>query len=522
MAKSQKLNRKNSLLNRLFFLTIHNAYVYNIDSTIKGKRMIKQKHQKVAAASVIFGAFLIFGFVSALLFAPIIKTNADTTANTKLNATVNPVVSLALDNSTMEFNIIPTSAGTFNSQSVIATVNTNSTGGYELFFSAKDDATAMTSLTSASTIESNFIGNVTSATMLANKWGYSLDATNFSPIPTLSSPTKIKDLDHYPASNEKNTTVNIAVKTDTSLPSGTYVKDIVFSAVAHPSVTPHINRLIELTSMQDPNLSRYCSDTYTPTADATEVDWDSLFFDDLVPRAVVSDARDSKEYLISKLADGNCWMSQNLALDLTANATLTDTLTDLNSKSSWTITNTTQIDVNTQWGTDGQTASAIDHSYAPASSAAYMQGGITAASSPTANTDAYRWEKSGNLYNFYAATAGSGTWTSPSGNVADSICPKGWMLPVVSGNKSFQNLVVTIYDANSTSMSNNPLNFIQLGYFRYLTGFVGPGGNGAYWSQTIWNMGYAHGLSYSDNSILSGSNFYHDEGNGVAIRCVAR
>ena len=50
------------------------------------------------------------------------------------------------------------------------------------------------------------------------------------------------------------------------------------------------------------------------------------------------DTRDNKQYLVRRLADGNCWMVQNLDLDLASFAgtrNLTKENTDLNSKEYW-------------------------------------------------------------------------------------------------------------------------------------------------------------------------------------------
>ncbi|MBR2695459.1 hypothetical protein IKE86_00915 [Candidatus Saccharibacteria bacterium] len=49
------------------------------------------------------------------------------------------------------------------------------------------------------------------------------------------------------------------------------------------------------------------------------------------------DTRDGKRYTVRRLADGNCWMVQNLNLDLYSGMTLTASDTDLNSRDSWTL-----------------------------------------------------------------------------------------------------------------------------------------------------------------------------------------
>ena len=52
----------------------------------------------------------------------------------------------------------------------------------------------------------------------------------------------------------------------------------------------------------------------------------------------LKDARDGKKYVVRRLADGNCWMAQNLNLDLYTGMTLTSDDTDINEeRGSWVI-----------------------------------------------------------------------------------------------------------------------------------------------------------------------------------------
>ncbi len=485
--------------------------------------MKKQKIRKVAAASAIFGSFLLLGFVSALFFAPIIKTNADSNANTKIKATVSPVISLALDSNTMEFNITPTATGSFNSQSVVATVNTNSTGGYELFFSAEDNTTTMTSLTSESTIASDFSGTVTSSTMAANKWGYSLDNTNFSIIPTLATPTKIKDLDHFPSSAEKTTTVNIAVKADTSLPSGTYTKNVVFSVIAHP--TPETIHTIATMQDMTPDV---CNETTTPATNATAFDWDGSYHNDTsrVPRNSLQDTRDGKFYLVSKLADGNCWMSQNLELMLDSTKSLSNLTTDLNTKTSWTPENSTLTVVPTSstWPANNETASSAAYSYYPITTDRYYQGGTSKSSTPTNSGVEYDWEKAGIYYNWYSATAGSGTYAMTSGNAEDSICPKGWMLPLgTTENKSFHYLITTKYgldNGTAFKLVDAPFNILRAGIYVWTGTMLDQGSTGYLSSSSAYSQDNIYDLSFV--SLGLDPRYSGSKGEGFSVRCVAR
>ena len=93
-----------------------------------------------------------------------------------------------------------------------------------------------------------------------------------------------------------------------------------------------------------------CEATTTPLKTATAFDWDGSYHGNrnYVPRKLLKDTRDNKYYLVSKLADGNCWMSQSLALDLTKN---TPVVISYNDYSTGTATpdNTTQTEAGVRW-----------------------------------------------------------------------------------------------------------------------------------------------------------------------------
>ncbi len=183
----------------------------------------------------IFSTSFLAALAATYIYSPVAGANAATTANVSVNAGVNAVASISLDASTLNFNITPTASGYFDSKTVTATVDTNSTAGYVLYFSSEDNNTAMTHSDSSitNTIASDFSGTVTSATMAANKWGYSIDNTNFSKIPAANAQATIKNINHYPTSSEKTATVKIGMKLNSSLPSGTYSKNVKFSVLAN-------------------------------------------------------------------------------------------------------------------------------------------------------------------------------------------------------------------------------------------------------------------------------------------------
>jgi uncharacterized protein (TIGR02145 family) len=468
------------------------------------------------------GVFALSMFVAAsavYIYSPVVGSHADETGIRSATSTV-PTVSLSLDMSEMDFEFTPTSSGVFDSKTVTVTANTDSTGGYELSLFADGDSADMLAAGSDMTIASDFTGTVTSATMAANKWGYSTDGTNFSKVPVQGSGAIIRDLDHTPSSAEQINTVTIGMKVNSTLKTGIYKKDVVFSLLAHePLITIH-----EISTMQEMT-STICANTKTPTKSATAIDWDGSHRDDVnyVQRARLEDTRDGNYYLVSKLADGNCWMSQSLALDLTANEPI---IASNNDGTTTTVTpnNTTQTTTGITWAQ----ADNNWRSYKPQASAneIYYQSGTTKSSSPSGSGATYDWEKAGNYYNWYAATAGTGASSMTGSDATASICPKGWRLPSNSGIKSYYNLITTTYGLASSSdgslaLRANPLNFNLSGYYAYYNGAMrGQGSYGYYWSGTAYSSATdAYDLLFNTSSIYPQGSF--GQGYGFSVRCVA-
>ncbi|MBR0403063.1 hypothetical protein IJI55_00725, partial [Candidatus Saccharibacteria bacterium] len=133
-------------------------------------------------------------------------------------------------------------------------------------------------------------------------------------------------------------------------------------------------------------------------------------------RIMLQDTRDDKVYAVSKLADGNCWMVSNLALDGGRTLHTSDS-------------NVTQDRVLPENISNG-TASAYD--------TAQIYSGAASFTSDTSDS------KFGNYYNWNAATATVGlqaTTTEPT----ESVCPKNWRLPsgTQAASKSYSLLVKT-------------------------------------------------------------------------------
>ena len=326
----------------------------------------------------------------------------------------------------------------------------------------------------------------------------------------------INDLDEYAGIEERNHSgdVELVVKVtiDDTLPVGKYEKKILVTPEAVPTIFD-ISKMQEITPA-------ICANTTTPLNTATELVWEYVDDNTKVPRTVLTDMRDGNKDLVSKLADGNCWMSQNLALVLSTETPLTSELTDLNTKTSWTPGNNTQTENRIVWWQDEN----ITRSYKPVDMNSYFINGATASGAPTSSDDEYLWESVGVYYNWFAATAGSGTRELDDKETAgDSICPKGWRLPVDNDDEQTYKNLSTIYGNNGTeSYVSAPFNYVKSGYYDddsgylYSLEFVGH-----YWSASSTGQIYTSSIRLPDyyDSYLK---YYGEKTRGYTMRCLAR
>ena len=427
---------------------------------------------------VIFSTSLIFGFAILSLLAPIIVSNASDSV-TQFSLEVKPVLALAAPPELDFGNITPTNAGAFTSKSVDALVATNATKGYELYFSSKDEATDMLNTNTAISdkITSNFTGTVTNTTMGKNNWGYSLNNTDFTAIPKKSGHRQLRNLTTKPTTEELRTTVHFGTKISTNLVAGNYEKSVLFTAVAHANPAKTLHSISKMQQMTP----EICAATTTPNKTATTLDTDGSHYGDpnYAPTKTLTDTRDGNTYTVSKLADGKCWMTQNLRI---AGKTITPADSDV----------TTNYTI-------------------PASSIS----GFSAHDTSNAYVDS-----DGGFYTWYTATAGTGTYalSTQGQNTTVSICPKGWRLPTNGNSNSEFQALYNNYNSSST-LRSNPVNLTLSGYVRSSSRY-GQGSNGYYWSSTVNSSDHAYFLYLSASYVSpAGAN---NKGDGFSVRCIAR
>ncbi len=281
------------------------------------------------------------------------------------------------------------------------------------------------------------------------------------------------------------------------------------------------------------------------------------------------DKRDGESYWVTKLADGHIWMTQNLDLDIggTNTAPLNSNNTDISTTASgsgiYTAGYTEQDGVWT-WN-PVSTAITSNHVISDTSVPAWGNNNTTPYSAEggdtyyyTSNTtdndarynslqackDASHTEDeckryfAGNYYNWTAAIASnnSSSLTTQYANAPNSICPKGWRLPIATNaNQSVYEFGELLYQQGiittktSTSYTENgfnnirkaPLWFVRGGLIRNIA-LINDGIYGVYWSSTTSDSSHAYSL-YFDKSIVSPTNHNYDvRSDGRSLRCLAR
>ena len=253
----------------------------------------------------------------------------------------------------------------------------------------------------------------------------------------------------------------------------------------------------------------------------------------------LTDTRDNNVYTVGKLADGNCWMMENLRLDNTATITSANTDNPASGFSSlspssddWCLDeNETCINQN-KLNTNNTSLGGTNASNTPLiNGPGQYNGSNGAGGTKGSGGNNYSWYSYGNYYNWYTATAGTGTYSISSGNATGSICPSGWVLPSGWQSSSDKGQFIALDSAmggtgdyQSTAAASNrwrtyPANFLYSGeWWGSATGYRGL--YGFYWSRTAdysvgaWNLFfYSEDVgpdSISDNKQL-----------GFTVRCLS-
>ena len=240
----------------------------------------------------------------------------------------------------------------------------------------------------------------------------------------------------------------------------------------------------------------------------------------------LTDSRDNDTYAVAKLADGKCWMIENLRLDnspeLSSANTHNPSISQLSpttdpTQTAWCNTNSSDCDDQSMLATNNTTLFTNN-----------------TASSYSASSNVYSY---GNYYNWYSATAGHGKYGNNYGSSFTSpgdICPAGWHLPTgkdASGEFGLLDIALGGTGASSSSSTTPtgtdmskawrtyPNNFVYSGYVNGSSVNI-RGSYGNYWSAS-GNASYsAYNLYFISTGVHpgtgGGSKYY-----GGMVRCLS-
>jgi uncharacterized protein (TIGR02145 family) len=273
----------------------------------------------------------------------------------------------------------------------------------------------------------------------------------------------------------------------------------------------------------------------TTTTDGTLIQAPTDGTANLSSVSALTDQRDNQTYAIAKLADGKCWMIENLRLDnqytvgnnqtdsSVTNASLSQGynpsflgLADSESAdfSNSTIPNslyTTESDV-----AGKKTISGSDQGYR---FPRYNNDNTSqrAANTTNANVNTYSY---GNYYTWHAVIADTTHYTSGNHNTT-SICPTGWHIPTGNTSGEYYTLNTNVNSgATNTSIGlrSYPTNFLYSGYFN-TSSASNRGSVGYYWSSTAYYANGSYALRLDSTLVYPGTSIL-DKCRGLTARCV--
>ena len=464
-----------------------------------------------------------------------------------INFTFNPTLSVSISSDLVIPNLTPGTTDTSNE--ILVNVSTNNAYGYNLYATVGNSVHNNTNLTHSSS--NDVFASISTAADLSNlttdnTWGYtySLDnGTTWSnynglPLHTADNPIRLKK-NTGPAEDTIN--FKIAAKSSTTQPSGAYSNAINFTAITKPTPVT----LADVYASEGKELYH----GYYKMQDMTHTICEEV--EDIGAQLQVIDIRDDKVYWISKLADNNCWMTQNLDLDLISDpqaenyVALTSENTDLTDAASpayqdgYTInengiitwlpeedtvmgTNSNNTYVFANWGNDNNNPYSADVGNLIVDDSIQSHG------------------LSGNYYNWTAAVASNNAESfsynssiNATSNPKNSICPKAWKLPITLYLKTNPNESVIDFDKlnqlynhgltdKTEGLLNAPVYILRSG--RVISGtLVGQKNSGVYWYSTSGSSSMAYYM-YMANNIFHPSGNYgsFNKNTGMSIRCLAR
>ncbi len=263
----------------------------------------------------------------------------------------------------------------------------------------------------------------------------------------------------------------------------------------------------------------------------------------------MKDQRDNNVYTVARLADGNCWMTENLRLEAANtvgnnqyDSTITNqslaqgyggVFTGLDSTENSNFTNTTNATPNNLYNSTNITGSYTDYRF-PRYNNNNTNTSLTASYSGTGSSTYYSWYSYGNYYTWAAAMANtthysSATGASGSESAGTSLCPTNWTLPTSGSMTKDFGVLSQSYGGSGSSQSSTagttmskrfrtfPNNFLYSGGFSGSSAYD-RGSYGYYWSRSANSYGNSYYL-YLYSTYLNPS-YNLNKLSGFSVRCL--
>ncbi|MBR2725316.1 hypothetical protein IKE97_01560, partial [Candidatus Saccharibacteria bacterium] len=279
--------------------------------------------------------------------------------------------------------------------------------------------------------------------------------------------------------------------------------------------------LIVITVISVPIIGRIAQSHFVSAdySDEHDDDDDEMFIQNLfdsyctTTAATYKDVRDNEIYIVQRLADGECWMLDNLRLDL--NQVTLEQLQGTTNAS-----NTTLSYLKNGGGEESSKYATSSASSNWAAGASYIKPLFNSDYNKTLTTSYGAGSGLiGTYYNYCAASAGSYCYIgATSGNADEDLCPAGWHL---SSQEEIENLYAEGY-------SNNANNFMHAlatplsGITNNGTTALYHGEHGYFWTSTKKddaNMYQLH-VNVNGSTFTADPASYGGRTEGLSIRCV--
>ena len=398
-----------------------------------------------------------------------------------------------------------------------------------------DDEYGKTVLTSSTLGTSADIATGTATSGSTSNWAMKL-ATNTSATYALtldngfgsysSVPATYTKVAHRDSGTDTGTSATGSELTSTyaaymnqTQPAGTYTGKVKYTMV-HPNNAPAPTPPMTFDDAYAKAGKQKVGNYYAMQDMSSSICSAVTFVDDESETTLI-DSRDNKTYTVSKLKDGNCWMTQNLDHNIVTDGSVAYTPTTTDVPATWTPSTATYPTGTTTWNYSTTTP----ESYDPG---ALYWSGTPGDSTPVSTGDSHY--HLGNYYNWTAAVAmnDSSSYTTDQQDANQSICPANWTLPKsgnVTTSGSFRYLVTQYgWDSSSHTMTNpniwnSPIKASLSGYWYGSLDNVG--GSGYFWSPMV-NDSFVSYYLYANSDGYVDPDYYRNRDDGHSVRCLAR